>query len=115
MSIKSVLQDKSRRMFLQLAGGLSAAAVAAPLAVSVAHRSKEHEIENSIREFLVLQLKTSSHFDWEAGGSPIERLANGLRYSPVNDKNEFDNIRLFDAPVVAFASATDPLFAELKQ
>ena len=115
MSIKSILQDTSRRRFLQLAGGVSAAAVAAPLAVSVAHRSQQHEIEKRVQDFLELQLKASSHFDWETGGSPAQRFANGLRYSPVNDKQEFDNVRLFDSPVVAFASAKDPLFAELKK
>ena len=115
MGIKSLVQGTSRRSFLQLAGGASAVALAAPLAVSVAHLSREVEIERRIRDFLEGQLKTSSQFVWEAGGSPVEHFGNGVRYSPLNDANEFDNVRLLDAPLVAFASATDPLFAELKK
>jgi epoxyqueuosine reductase len=115
VTIRESLNGISRRTFVKVAASASAVAVAAPVAVSVARRSKEVEIEQRIREFLEAQLKTASHFVWEAGGSPAQHFGNTLRYSPVNDANEFDNVRMFDAPVVAFASATDPLFDELKK
>jgi hypothetical protein len=115
MDIRNSLKGISRRSFLKAATAASAVAVAAPTAVTIEHRSRELEIEHRIARFLEDQLKTLSQFVWEEAPGPVEHLGNGLRYSPLNANKAFDNVRLFDSPVVAFASATDPLFEELKR
>jgi hypothetical protein len=117
MTIRDSLKGVSRRSFLKVAASASAVAVAVPAAVTLEHRSQELEIEHRIVRFLEDQLRTTTQyvFDQTPGANPKPYLSNGLQYTQFNVNNALDNVRLFDAPVVAFASAADPLFNELKK
>lgn len=118
MDIHDKLREISRRRFLQAAAGGAAAVVAVPAAVRIADRGHEVAMEQRIRKFLDDQLALSVAFAWnnaKPSRAPEKQPTNTVRYSPINDKHEFDNVRLCDTPEVAFASATDPKFEELKQ
>jgi len=117
MSIKDSISGISRRSFVKVAVSASAVAIAAPVAVTIAHRSKELEIERRITEFIDNQRKTFAQFifDDTPGANPKPHLGNNLQYTQFNVDHSLDNVALFDSPVVAFASADDPLFNDLKK
>jgi epoxyqueuosine reductase QueG len=117
MSVKDSFKGISRRSFVKVAVSASAVAIAAPVALTVERRSKELEIEKRIADFIDNQRKTFSQyiFDEAPGANPRPRLGNGLKYSQFNTDGSLDNVQLFDSPVVAFASASDPLFNDLKK
>ena len=117
MTIKESLKGISRRSFVKMATTASAVALATPVAVTVAHRSRELDTERRVARFLEDQLNTLAQyiFDETPGANPRPHLGNGLRYTQFNTDHSLDNVALFDRPLVAFASATNPLFSELKK
>jgi hypothetical protein len=97
-AIGELLKNVSRRSFFKAAGAASAVALAVLAAVTVEHHTKEVEIEGRIRGFLEARLNNLPHFVWDDGRSPVAHRGNSVRYSPLNNTHESDNVWLPDAP-----------------
>ena len=118
MAIRDSFKAVSRRSFFKVAAGASAVAVVGvPTIVTLEHRSEENGLEHRVRRFLEDQLTVSTQyiFDQSPGANPQPYFINTLAHTQFNVDHSLDNIKLFDAPVVSFASATDPFFDELKK
>ena len=117
MPIKDALSNISRRTLLGGGGAIVAAAVAVPTIFTVTHKVEEQNARKRIAQFLNDFLEKSTASVWNSTKStrrPEGHLVNSLRDAQVNLNGELDNVRLFDSPAVGFASAHDPIFAQLR-